>query len=64
MTRRLLATEAPSATVVIRIIVGAVFLTEGIQKFLCPEDIGAGRFAKIGIPFPETLGHFVGAVEI
>jgi uncharacterized membrane protein YphA (DoxX/SURF4 family) len=44
--------------------VGAVFLTEGIQKFLYPAEVGAGRFAKIGIPQPELLAPFVGSVEI
>src|SRR5438094_1846649 len=62
--RPLLATEAPASTVLIRIVVGGVFFTEGIQKFLYPADLGAGRFAKIGIPMPETMGPFVGGVEI
>jgi uncharacterized membrane protein YphA (DoxX/SURF4 family) len=62
--RPLLTTEAPASTVLIRIVVGGVFLTEGIQKFLYPADLGAGRFAKIGIPMPETMGPFVGTVEI
>jgi uncharacterized membrane protein YphA (DoxX/SURF4 family) len=44
--------------------VGLVFLTEGIQKFLYPAELGAGRFAKIGIPAPEIMGPFVGGVEI
>jgi uncharacterized membrane protein YphA (DoxX/SURF4 family) len=44
--------------------VGCVFLSEGIQKFLFPADIGAGRFAKIGLPSPEILGPFVGGTEI
>lgn len=44
--------------------VGAVFLSEGIQKFLFPDELGAGRFAKIGLPFPEFLGSFVGTFEI
>ena len=60
----LVSTSAPTATVLIRIMVGAVFLTEGIQKFLYPAEVGAGRFAKIGIPQPELLGPFVGSVEI
>jgi uncharacterized membrane protein YphA (DoxX/SURF4 family) len=64
MTRRLFATRAPVATVLIRIVVGWIFLTEGIQKFLYPGDLGAGRFAKIGIPFASAMGPFVGAVEI
>ena len=62
--RPLLATEAPASTVLIRIVVGGVFFTEGIQKFLYPTDLGAGRFAKIGIPMPETMGPFVGGIEV
>jgi uncharacterized membrane protein YphA (DoxX/SURF4 family) len=44
--------------------VGGVFLSEGIQKFLDPVSLGAGRFAKIGIPWPDVSGPFVGVVEI
>ena len=40
------------------------FASEGIQKFLYPETLGAGRLAKIGIPAPNVMGPFVGAVEI
>jgi len=44
--------------------VGSVFLSEGIQKFLFPAIRGAGRFENIGLPSPEFLGAFVGAFEI
>ena len=44
--------------------VGAVFLSEGIQKFLFAEKLGSGRFAKIGLPNPDFLGPFVGSFEI
>lgn len=64
MLKRLMATPAPKATLLIRLAVGAVFLSEGIQKFLFPADIGAGRFAKIGLPSPEFLGPFVGSFEV
>ena len=60
---KLTSSNAPAATLLIRLMVGTVFLTEGIQKFLYPGELGAGRFAKIGIPIPETLGPFVGGVE-
>lgn len=53
----------PSAILMIRLIVGAVFLTEGIQKFLYPDALGVGRFIKIGIPAPEIMAPFVGGVE-
>src|SRR5947207_10764944 len=62
--RRLLATEAPAATTLIRIVVGGNFLAEGIQTFLYPGDVGVGRFAKIGIPAPDMMGPFVGGIEI
>ncbi len=61
---RLFATRAPAATLLVRLMVGAVFLSEGIQKFLFPAALGVGRLAKIGFPSPETLALFVGGVEI
>ncbi|MEO8887275.1 MAG: DoxX family protein [Mucilaginibacter sp.] len=53
-----------TGNIIIRLLVGMVFLSEGIQKFLFPVADGAGRFAKIGIPHPDFLGPFVGATEI
>jgi len=50
--------------ILIRVMVGLVFLLEGILKFVRPEDIGAGHFAAIGLPFPEILAPLVGGVEI
>ncbi len=47
-----------------RLIVGLVFLSEGIQKFLFPELVGAGRFEKIGFANPEFLSSFVASFEI
>jgi len=47
-----------------RLIVGLVFLSEGIQKFLFPELVGAGRFEKIGFTNPEFLAAFVASFEI
>jgi uncharacterized membrane protein YphA (DoxX/SURF4 family) len=61
--RRLLATNAPAAVILVRLIVGAVFLSEGIQKFLYPDALGVGRFTKIGIPAPEVMAPFVGVCE-
>lgn len=52
------------AVVLIRILVGWVFLSEGVQKFLFPEALGVGRFLKIGIPWPQVSAPFVGVVEI
>lgn len=63
MFERITETHAPKATVLIRLAVGAVFLLEGVQKFLYPDELGIGRFAKIGIPAPEFTAPFVGSVE-
>jgi putative oxidoreductase len=52
-------------TVLVRCLVGLiVFLPEGIQKLAYPDVLGAGRFAKIGIPIPDIMGPFVGGVEV
>ncbi len=62
--QRILTTSAPPSILLIRLVVGAVFLSEGIQKFLFPNDLGVGRFIKIGIPAPQVMATFVGMVEI
>src|SRR2546422_8538734 len=62
--RKVIATSAPRSVILIRIVVGGVFLSEGIQKFLFPNDLGVGRFLKIGIPAPQVMAPFVGVVEI
>jgi uncharacterized membrane protein YphA (DoxX/SURF4 family) len=59
-----LPSRAPAATLLIRISVGCIFLSEGIQKFLFPSQLGAGRFEKIGIPSPDVLAPFVACFEI
>src|SRR2546425_11122862 len=62
--QRILASSAPAAVLLIRLSVGAVFLSEGIQKFLFSNDLGVGRFIKIGIPAPQVMAPFVGVIEI
>ena len=62
--RKLLSTNAPGAVLLVRLVVGGIFLSEGIQKFLFPGDLGVGRFMKIGIPSPEIMAPFVGVCEI
>jgi putative oxidoreductase len=61
--RKLLVTHAPAAVILIRLLVGAVFVSEGIQKFLFPEAQGVDRFSKIGIPNPEIMAPFVAIFE-
>lgn len=58
------ADRTSKAVLLIRILVGWVFLSEGIQKFLFPDSLGIGRFVKIGIPWPHVMARFVGVIEI
>ena len=58
------AARTAKAILLIRILVGWVFMSEGIQKFLFPVQLGVGRFEKIGIPSPHFMAPFVGVVEI
>jgi putative oxidoreductase len=60
----IMRTDAPAVTVLIRLLVGVVFLSEGVQKFLFSVELGVGRFAKIGIPAPEFTAPMVGTFEI
>ena len=64
MFQKIIYTDNSQTTILVRFMVGAVFLSEGIQKFLFSDTLGAGRFAKIGLPLPEFLGNFVGSFEI
>ena len=52
------------AIAIIRVLVGWVFLVEGILKFRLPQELGVGRFTNIGIPAPQLTAPFVGGVEI
>jgi uncharacterized membrane protein YphA (DoxX/SURF4 family) len=52
----------PSALV--RWIVGLIFLSEGLQKFLKPDETGPGRFTKIGFGHPAFWAYFTGSFEI
>ena len=61
--KKICAPTGANANVLIRLVVGGVFLNEGILKFLYPVAQAAGRFAKIGIPYPDFFGPFVAVVE-
>jgi uncharacterized membrane protein YphA (DoxX/SURF4 family) len=54
----------PPAAILIRLAVGAVFLTEGVQKFLFPAALGVGRFTQLALPHPTLLAPFVADVEV
>jgi putative oxidoreductase len=64
--QRILATESPAVVLLIRLMVGAVFVSEGIQKFLFPgdPDRGAARFVRLGFSYPDFTSAFVASFEI
>lgn len=64
MLNKYLKTSPSRSVLLIRLITGVVFLSEGIQKFLFVESLGTGRFMKIGMPFPGFLSPLVGSLEI
>jgi len=64
LLKRLLESHAPTATILIRIMVGSVFLSEGIQKFLYPAQRGVGRFERMGYENAEMIAPFVASFEV
>jgi uncharacterized membrane protein YphA (DoxX/SURF4 family) len=60
----ILNTVYDNRAILVRLIVGLIFLTEGIQKYLFPELLGTGRFLKIGFSHPEFWAYFTGTFEI
>lgn len=51
-------------TIIIRLAVGLIFLSEGIQKYLLPDVTGTERFEKIGFSNPSFWAYFTGTFEI
>ena len=62
--KKLVNTVNDNRSLIPRIIVGLVFLSEGIQKFLYPEIVGVGRFEKIGFENPEFWAYLVAGFEV
>lgn len=57
-------TDHSKATIIIRLMVGLIFLSEGVQKFIRPESVGIGRFEKIGFENFGFWANFTGTFEI
>jgi len=64
LKERILSTSNDRGVLLIRLTVGLIFLTEGIQKFLFPETLGTGRFLTIGFSNPAFWAYFTGTFEI
>lgn len=62
--RRIFRSKRTRTFILIRLIVGLVFLSEGIQKFLYPEITGVGRFETIGFNYATFFAYFVAVFEV
>jgi putative oxidoreductase len=60
----ILTTVKDNRSILIRLTVGLIFLTEGIQKYLFPELLGTGRFLIIGFSHPAFWAYITGTFEI
>jgi putative oxidoreductase len=60
----LTTTTASGAVVLVRFYVGLIFASEGALKFLRPDQLGPGRFDKVGIPLPTFFAYVDGVFEI
>ncbi len=62
--KTLLQTNNIPGFLLIRIILGYVFLVAGLQKFIFPDAMGPGRFLEMGFPAPFFFAYFVGVFEV
>ena len=53
----------PNSILFIRLMVGSIFLWEGLLKFVYTNQ-GVGRFTKLGMPYPDKLATFIAIIEI
>lgn len=58
------STMDDKGVIMIRIVIGLIFLSEGIQKFLFPQISGTARFEKIGFTDPAFWAYFTASFEI
>lgn len=64
LTELVFKTINDNRAIIVRLVVGLIFLSEGIQKFMFPELLGPGRFEKIGFTNPEFWAFFTASFEI
>ncbi len=58
----LFSASGHSPVILVRLMVGFVFLVSGLQKFIFPE-MGPGRFADMGYAYPVFTAYFVAFFE-
>jgi putative oxidoreductase len=55
--------SGPRSALVVRLMAGGVFLSEGLLKFAYVNQ-GVGRFTKLGMPMPGVLAPAIAVLEI
>jgi putative oxidoreductase len=60
----IISTVYDNKAIIVRLAVGLIFLSEGMQKYMFPELVGTGRFEKIGFADPAFWAYFTGTFEI
>lgn len=60
----ILGTGDDSKMIIIRIIAGLIFISEGILKYKQAQWMGPGRFTEIGFSHPFFWAYFTGGIEI
>lgn len=58
------STDSDNKIIVLRLLVGLVFISEGIQKFLFLEILGPGLFKELGFSNAFFWAYFTGSFEI
>src|SRR5664280_2423479 len=61
---QILNTRNDSKIIFVRLIVGLIFISEGIQKYLIVTMYGPAFFKEIGLNNPMFWVYFTGAFEI
>lgn len=61
---RIFSSVSDGRTLLPRLVVGLIFLSEGILKYLHPEIYGTARFEKIGFSDPAFWAYFTATFEI
>ena len=61
---QILNTGEDNKMIFIRLIVGLIFISEGLQKYLVLKILGPGRFEDLGFSHAYFWAYFTGACEI
>lgn len=64
MFNRILLTDSSKSTILIRLMVGSIFFSEGLQKFLFSAERGTGFFLSLGFENADTIASLVGGFEV